>query len=56
MKRFFKTVFENEIFHLFINMVIVETAILAVVLSVLQEPPEMILATGLKDIILIFEG
>ncbi len=56
MKRLLSSVFGNEIFHLFINMMIAETVILAVVLSVLQEPPEMILATGLKEIILIFEG
>lgn len=56
MKSLLNALLGNEIFHLFMNMVIVETAVFAVVLSVLQEPPEMILASGLKEIILIFEG
>ena len=51
-----KRLFENELFLLLMNGVIGYTAFTAVILATLQVPPEAILDSGLKEIILVFEG
>ena len=51
-----KKLFQNELFILLVNGVIIHTAFVAVVLSVYQGAPEVLLDSELAAIIEIFEG
>lgn len=55
MKDFFISLSQSDLFHLFINSVVIETAFFATILSIFQLPPEIILDSGLKEILMIFE-
>ncbi len=56
MKARFKKLLENELFLFLMNGVIGYTAFTAVIIVTLQVPPEVILDSGLKEIIMVFEG
>lgn len=56
MKVQIKKLFKNEIFLLMFNGVIGYLAFTAIILATLQVPPEAILDSGLKEILLVFEG
>lgn len=47
---------KNRLLHLMLGGLMVYMAFVAVILSTLQVPPEAILDSGLKDILLVFEG
>lgn len=51
-----KKLFQNELLILLVNGVIIHCAFVAVVLSVYQGAPEILLDTELAAIIEIFEG
>lgn len=55
MKAWFRKLLENDLFLLLINGVIMYTAFTAIVIATLQVPPEAILDSGLKEILLVFE-
>ena len=50
-----KKILENETFVLFMNIVLAETIITAVFVFFNQVPSDAILASNLKEVILIFE-
>jgi len=56
MKKHLSNLLKNELFLLLVNGVIVHTAFVAVVLTTMTVPPEAILDSNLKEILLIFEG
>jgi len=56
MKAKFLQLIRNDIFILFMNGMLAHTAFTAAVISTLQVPDQAILDSGLKEIILIFEG
>ena len=56
MRQKFRELLHNELFLLLIFGVIAYTAFSAVVIAVLEVPPEVILDSGLKEILLVFEG
>lgn len=56
MKQYFARLQRNDLFLLLMFGVFAYTAFTAVVLAVLQVPPETILDSGLKQILLVFEG
>jgi len=56
MKAQFRKLLKNDLFLLLMNGVIGYTAMTAVIIATLQVPPEAILDSGLKEIILVFEG
>lgn len=51
-----KNLFSNELFVLLMNGVFGYTAFTAVIIVTLQLPPEAILDSGLREILMIFEG
>lgn len=56
MKKIFSELLRNELFLLLMFGVFAYTAFSAVVIAVLEVPPEVILDSGLKEILLVFEG
>lgn len=56
MKNTFKAALRNPLFFMLMNGVFGYTAMTAVIIAVLQVPPEAILDSGLKEILMIFEG
>jgi len=56
VKQQFKKLLSNELFILLMNGVFGYTAFTAVVIVTLQVPPEAILDSGLREILMIFEG
>ena len=56
MKKIFKDLLRNELFLLLMYSVFAYTAFSAVVIAVLEVPSEVILESGLKEILLVFEG
>ena len=56
MKKIFKGLLRNELFVLLMYGVFAYTAFSAVVIAVLEVPSEVILNSGLKEILLVFEG
>jgi len=56
VKQRFKKLLSNELFILLMNGVFGYTAFTAVVIVTLQVPPEAILDSGLREILMIFEG
>ena len=55
MKQKLITVFQSELFLLFFNATILYIGLTAVIIAVLQVPPEAILDSGLDEIIKVFE-
>jgi len=55
MKAMLASVIKNELFLLMFNGMLAYTAFAAVILATLEVPPEAILDSGLKEIILVFE-
>lgn len=56
MKACVKKLFENDLFLFLMNGVIGYTAFTAVIIVTLQVPPDVILDSGLQEIIMVFEG
>jgi len=56
MKKIFRDLLRNELFLLLMYGVFAYTAFSAVVIAVLEVPSEVILNSGLKEILLVFEG
>lgn len=56
MKQKVESIVKNDLFLLLLNGVICYTAFTAVVIATLQVPPEVILESGLREILMIFEG
>lgn len=56
MRKKFRGLLRNELFLLMMYGVFAYTAFTAVVMAVLDVPPEVILDSGLKEILLVFEG
>lgn len=55
MKKKIKNLIKNPLFILLLNGAIAHTVLMAAIMSVMQVPPDSILDSGLKEIILIFE-
>ena len=56
MKDKIKQVIRNDIFILFMNAAIAHTVFSAVIISAMGVPDDAILDSGLKEIIMVFEG
>lgn len=56
MKARIEKLFQDELFILAMNGTFAYIAYTAVILATLQVPPDAILDSGLKEILLIFEG
>lgn len=56
MKKYFARLQRNDLFLLLMFSVFGYMAFTAVVIAVLQVPPETLLNSGLKEILLVFEG
>ena len=56
MKKRLIKLFHNDLFLFLLNGVIAYTAFTAVILATLGVPPEAILDSGLKEVLLVFEG
>ncbi|WP_455206900.1 hypothetical protein [Kaarinaea lacus] len=56
MKKLLDSLSRNDLFQLLMFGVFGYIAFTAVVIAVLQVPPESILNSGLKEILLVFEG
>lgn len=56
MKATIKKLFQDELFLMALNGTIGYIAMMATILATLQVPPEAILDSGLKEILLVFEG
>jgi len=55
MKKLMHGVMQNELFIMLISAVFAHMAMMAVIISVLQVPPEAILDSGLDQVLLVFE-
>lgn len=56
MKTRIQKLFRDELFLMAMNATIGYIAYTAVILATLQVPPEAILDSGLREILLVFEG
>lgn len=56
MKAYAKQLSENPVFVLFMQGTLAYTVLTAVILITVQIPPEIILDTNLREILMIFEG
>jgi len=56
MKNQIALALKNPLLHLLLSGVIAYTAFTAVILATLQIPPEAVLDSGLREILMIFEG
>jgi hypothetical protein len=56
MQQRIKSLITNDLFLLFLNGVLAHTCFVALVIYVMQVPPEVILDSGLKEILMVFEG
>ena len=56
MEQKIHNLFSNRLFQLLMNGVFAYTAFTAVIIAVLQVPPEVILDSGLREILMVFEG
>ena len=56
MKERALTLANNSLFQLLMGGVFMQTAFYAVIIATLQIPPDAILDSGLKEIIMVFEG
>lgn len=55
MKQFTRELLENDLFVMLMSGVFAYTAIIAVIISVLQVPQEAILESGLDQVLLVFD-
>lgn len=55
MKAYAVKIWNNPLFHLFMQGTLAYTAMTVVIIGTLQIPPEVILDSGLQDIISVFE-
>lgn len=55
MKKLMHGLMQNELFIMLISAVCAHMAMMAVIISVLQVPPEAILDSGLDQVLLVFE-
>ena len=55
MKKLINGLLKNEFFVMLMSGVVAYTAMTAVIISVLQTPPEAILYSGLDQVLLVFE-
>lgn len=55
MKKLVQALLKNDLFTMLMSGVIAYTAMSAVIIAVLQVPPEAILDSGLDQIVLVFE-
>jgi hypothetical protein len=56
VKKLFDSLLQNDLFALLMFGVFAYIAFTAVVIAVLQVPSEALLNSGLKEILLVFEG
>lgn len=56
MKQHILTLANNPLLQMMMGGVFAYLAFVAIMIAVLQTPPEVILDSGLKDILMIFEG
>ncbi len=56
MKEKIKALLNNELLHVLLFGVFSYTCFVAVILATLQVPPDAILDSNLKEILMIFEG
>ena len=56
MRQRIRNLFKNELFLILLNGVFAYVAFNAVIIATLQVPPEVILDSGLDQILLVFEG
>lgn len=56
MKNRLTALLENPLLLLFLHGVIIETAFYATAMALWQMPPDSILDSGLKEILMVFEG
>ena len=56
MKKRLIKLFHNDLFLFLLSGVIAYTAFTAIILATLGVPPEAILDSGLKEVLLVFEG
>ena len=55
MKQIMRKLMNNELFLLLMNGTFGYVAFVAVMITVLQVPPEALLDSGLKEVLLVFE-
>ena len=56
MRQQLRKLLKNELFLIMLNGVFAYVAFNAVIIATLQVPPEVILESGLDQVILVFEG
>ncbi|WP_455217997.1 hypothetical protein [Kaarinaea lacus] len=56
MKDYILTLAQNPLLQMLMMSVFSYTAFTAVIIAVMQTPPEAILNSGLQEILLVFEG
>ena len=56
MRQRIRNLFKNELFLILLNGVFAYVAFNAVIIATLEVPPEVILDSGLDQILLVFEG
>ncbi|MDH5444252.1 MAG: hypothetical protein OEY52_01775 [Gammaproteobacteria bacterium] len=55
MKDYLMEIFSSELFSLMINASIIHTIFSAAIMATLQVPPDTILESGLREILMVFE-
>ncbi len=55
MRYFIKSVVQSNLFMLFFNIIIIQVAFSAVVIATLDIPPDVILDSGLDEVLIVFE-
>jgi hypothetical protein len=55
MKKLLHGLLQNKLFIMLISAVFAQMAMMMVIISVLQVPPEAILESGLDQVLLVFE-
>lgn len=56
MKNYIQTLAQNSLLQMMMMSVFSYTAFTAVIMAVMQTPPEAILNSGLQEILMVFEG
>lgn len=56
MKKKLLNLFNNQLLQMLLGGVFVYISFVAVILATLQVPPDAVLDSGLKEIIMVFEG
>lgn len=55
MKQKIENLLQNGLLLILLNVILVQTAFFAVVIFVMQTPPEAIIDSGLDQVLLVFE-